>query len=393
MVRISLRHIIFTLLTGIFIHCSHSGDRVPLVNPDQKLDNPKDSIFIEQFEQTIREELLPSTPGMAVAVVKAGHILLNQGYGVKVIDKSDPVTPLTLFRIGSLSKGVAAVSAALLAEEQKLDWDQSLKNYLNDFNIKDTTKSDSILIKHILSHTSGFAYHTYTNLIEAGLPIATILNNFNKVHLIAIPGTQYSYQNAAFSLYQLVVEKITGKPYPEYLKQSLFLPWNMCQTGAHYMDMRKSENFAIPHRYREGAWNQSSLNSKYYNAVPAGGIHASITDMSHYMNQIIELLHRDPDHKIQEIFKPQIKTPVEWRYFSHWSQVDSASYGMGWRIVHQGSDDVYYHGGLVNNYRSEIAIFPKERMGVCFLYNSAPQNAKKSIPAFQKVYNKIFSSP
>ena len=115
------------------------------------------------------------SPGAAIALVYKGEIILLKGYGVKKAGEPDSVNHHTAFRLGSVSKGFASVLTGIMVEEGSLNWDDRVKSYLDDFKMKDTASENHLTVRHILSHTTGFPEHTYTDILDNGYEYEIII--------------------------------------------------------------------------------------------------------------------------------------------------------------------------------------------------------------------------
>ncbi len=307
-------------------------------------------------------------PGAAVVLVHDTSVLLMQGLGLRDVGKPDSVDVHTVFRLGSVSKGFASVLAGTLVDNGQLDWSDKVQAYVPDFVLSSPEQARRINIKHLLSHTTGLPYHTYTNLIEHGEAIPSVAKRFHDIPLIASEGDIYSYQNAAFGLIEEVAHTATGKNYPSLVIAQLLSPLNMRDASVTYEGITGDANRAKPHVRTTKSWRAYPVSSKYYNAVSAGGINASIADMAQWLQL---LLGNRPDvisqAALDTIFTPVVQTKNERRYFRSWPQVQEAYYGLGWRVLNCGPDTLVYHGGYVNSYRSEIAVNRQEKLAVCVL--------------------------
>ncbi len=340
--------------------------------------------YIKQFE-TILEET--NTPGAGLVVVKDEQILHLSGYGTKAAFSNDSVDIHTVFRIGSLSKGFASILAGILVEQGDLKWTDKVQEYVPEFVLKDEAQAKRVNLIHLLSQSSGLPYHAYTNLVEAGLDVRNIASQLKSVNLISKEGEIYAYQNAAYSLIGTVLEEVTKKSLSQVFKKELFQPLNTHNTSTDYNSLVNDDNLALPHSGGNGNWRNRKISKKYYNAIPAGGVNASIADMGEWLQL---LLGNRPDiisqKTLDEIFEPRINTRNRNRYFRNWSMVEDAHYGLGWRILTNERDTFIYHGGFVNGYRGEILIDPKEKLGICVLANAPSKLPNRSMPAFLKLY-------
>ncbi|WP_025667584.1 serine hydrolase domain-containing protein [Aquimarina megaterium] len=338
--------------------------------------------------------------GAAVAIVKCDSIIYVDGYGKRNIALKDKINKETIFRIGSVSKGFAGILTGIHVEEGLINWEDKIVDYVPEFQMANKEQTKKVTLSHVLSHTAGLPYHSFTNLVEDGLPITTIASYFKKVLPIDQPGNIYSYQNAVFALSGKVIEQVTGQSLREVIQNRIFEPLQMTSASASYEALKKSDNVAQPHQRIRRGWRPTRINKKYYNnAIAAGGINASITDMGKWMKF---LLGNNPEvmmpNTMRTVFSPKIQVGGRRQYYQKWPGYSKSSYGLGWR-VHSFVDadtkepsTIVHHGGSVNNYRSEIAIYPNEDLGICVLFNSQNKLAKDCIPTIYKMIQEIMTT-
>ena len=350
--------------------------------------NPHIEDVSQEFVTYLGRELDRSqTPGAAVVIVKDTTTLLLQCYGVKKWGTQDSIDPHTLFRIGSLSKGFSAVLASMLEEEGTIQWTDPVDSYVPSFQLMKEPGNKELTIQHILSQRTGLPRHAFTNLIEQRVDMNRIYREIRTVPLVGKVGEIYSYQNVAFNVIADISSKATGQSFPDLLCSRLFTPLEMGDASCTYQEILQSSNKSFPHYPYKKSWKMGKITSKYYNAVPAGGINASISDMEIWLKV---LLGTQPnivsEEVLDDVFQPRIFTNNRNRYFHRWPYLKKAYYAMGWRVVKDAQDTVVYHGGYVNGFRSEIAINRKEKVGICILSNAPTEFAPRAIPAFFDVY-------
>lgn len=335
--------------------------------------------------------------GAGVSIVRGDSIVISDGFGKRNITANDGVNGQTIFRLGSLSKGFAGVLAANLKNEGKLDWEDKVSDYIPEFQLGDRSNTDKITLANILSHTSGAPYHSYTNLVEAGLSLTDIAKHFKEVAPISNPGLMYSYQNALFALSGEMMHKATGHEITISLKKKFFKPLEMGSTTMDYESLVHAENVAIPHSQRRNSWKPKPLTNNYYNAVAAGGINASALDMAKWMRFLLgynpEIMSKSA---LEEAFNPFIEIKGHSKYYQRWPGHLSSHYGFGWRI-HKFVEDntnqektIWHHGGSVNNYRNEIAVYPEVDLGICVLLNNNSKLAKTVVPDLYKIVQEVY---
>lgn len=353
---------------------------IPVLPSPETLGAVRD--FDDYIERAIAQGL---APGAAVAIVQNGQTLLAKGYGRCSVVDPQTVNEHTIFRIASLSKSIAAFLTGRLVEKEVLNWNDPVDKYLPELCLKTDDQTQGLQLDHLLSHTTGLPYHTYTDQIEVGKTIPEIMALLADIELIGKEGTVYSYQNAAFSLIGEVIGSATGCSYEENLDFEVFEPLGMADASASLSAFRANPNAAMPHKSRgNGVWKQLAPSPKYYNAAPAGGVNASAADMAKYM---LAMLGNRPDliadETLSELGKPRIYTPVRYRYFNNWENLKKVYYGLGWRVLDLGNGEtLLYHGGYVAGYRSEILLSPKKGLGICVLFNGATDISDECIPRF-----------
>lgn len=333
--------------------------------------------------------------GAGVSIVQGDSIVLAEGFGKRKHNENDLVNGETVFRLGSLSKGFAGVLAADLKNEGYIEWKDRVIDYLPQFQLGDQDNTSQITLANILSHTSGTPYHSFTNLVEAGLPMETIASRFKEVAPISKPGAMYSYQNAIFALCGEVMRKATGNEISASLKNRFFTPLGMCSTSMDYNTLNQTVNVALPHAKRGKGWRSLKLTDNYYNAIAAGGINASAHDMAKWMRF---LLGHNPEvmdkSALAEAFTPFIEITGHHKYYHKWPGHKKSYYGFGWRI-HKFEEDgsektIWHHGGSVNNYRNEIAVYPEADLGICVLLSNNSKIARTVIPDLYQIVKGIY---
>jgi beta-lactamase class C len=328
------------------------------------------------------------SPGAAIAIVKNGRIIYGNGFGVKKVGTGDSINLHTTFRIASVSKTFAGVLTGKMVDQGKLNWEDNVQEYFPQFKLKNPDYAEKMQVKHILSQSTGLIQHAYTNFIEEGKDLNTMIAALADVKLTTEPGMLFSYQNVAYGIIEPVLESATGYDYNSLMKKEIFEPLSMKDASLDYKSMMMNNNIAYPNFPRRGGWSTGKISKTYYNVPSAGGINASISDMANYM---IAMTGHRPEiisqKVIDDIFEPQIKTRIHWKYFSRWKDYKKSHYGLGWRIVKNGESTIAYHGGYVNGFRSQLAINSDEDIGICVLTNSPTSYSSKLIPAFLRLFD------
>jgi beta-lactamase class C len=383
---------IIIILTVPFISSTRRGPannvlQLPVI---KRPANPHITELISDFENEVEDLMDKSgTPGAAIAIVKDSTVVYIKGFGKKASNSKDTIDAHTVFRIASVSKCFASFLTAILVEEKILSWEDRVVKYLPAFALKSPEQTQLLTISHVLSHTTGLPYHTYTNLVEEGLDLNTLLARLKEVNLSNSVGKEYSYQNVAYSVIGEVIHAASEKTYEAMMNEKVFDALQMNDASTDYNSLMANKNIAKPHRLAKKNWVPAKITDTYYNVSPAGGINASIDDMSKWM--IALLGHRKnvvSKKELMHTFSPAIEARSKNRNYRKMQRYTNSYYGLGWRILHYPNDTIVYHGGYVNGYRSEVALDPKDDIAICILANAPGQLADNGIPVFLNLFNK-----
>ena len=371
-----------------------------VVDPEEILQYNNHRIELNKALATYFKKALASKDivGAGVSIVRGDSIVISEGYGKRKSGENNNVDGETIFRLGSLSKGFAGVLAADLEDEGKIHWSDKVRDFIPDFQLGDEQNTDKITLAHILSHTSGTPYHSFTNLVDAGIPLREIAARFKEVKPISEPGALYSYQNAMFSLSAEMMRKVTGEGIADALQNRFFNPLGMCSTTTDYEILSHSPDIALPHVRTRRGWRSTKLTNSYHNAIAAGGINASAGDMAKWMRF---LLGHNPEimdkAALKEAFNPFVSLSENNKYYQRWPGHLRSYYGFGWRIHKFEEPDtekeytILHHGGSVNHFRNEIAVYPESDLGICVLLNSNSGLARTVIPDLYAIVQKIYA--
>ena len=311
-------------------------------------------------------------PGLALAIVQNGKVVLMQGYGVTGAPGGQPVTTDTVFRLASLSKAFAATLSAQLVAEDAMSWDSPIINQLPAFKLRDYASAKTVTVRDILSHRVGLTRNTYDRDLERDEPFPLLAERLSDAPMACTPGDCYAYQNVAFSLIGDLVFAATGDFFSHQVEKRIFHPLGMYNSTYGRDGLEGSASWARPHVRGGGGWVAVRPKESYYHVPPAAGVNSSIHDMAQWL--IAQSGHR-PDvltpTMLEQIHLPEVDTPGE-THGSPWrrERLNSAAYAMGWRVFNYSGHTLLFHGGAVQGYRGLIAFLPGEDVGIVALWNS-----------------------
>lgn len=388
--------LILIIVSGLVINFNAGHDTVEEVQVAQELiapplPNPYIERLLAEYEAEVTDMLADTqTPALAIAIVKDNTILFMKAYGVRDATKQDSVDVHTVFRLASVSKCFAPLLTGVLVKDSVLEWNDRVVQHLPDFELKSREDTDSLRLAHVLSHTTGLPYHTYTTLVEDGLELPAMLEQLRNVSTIARPGELYSYQNVAYSIIAEVIRARTGKTYEALMHEKIFSPLGMADASMNYESITQNNNVAQPHLHWRNGWKPTTISNTYYNVGPAGGVNASISDMAEWLKAMLggqeQIVSKET---LDKIFTPMIKARTRNRYFRKWVGRSDSHYALGWRVLNFKTDTLLYHGGYVTGYRSEVAIDRHSGVAICALSNGPGKLIDNVVPLFfNRFYHK-----
>ncbi len=314
------------------------------------------------------------TPGLAVGVVSGGKVLFAKGYGVKNLDTKAPITPKTVFQLGSVSKALSGTLVGILVHMGKLNLNTTLKNYLPHY----TFGHEAITLSHVVTHTTGIPRKGFNALIESEKKTRDeIHTQIARTPLSEDPGV-YDYHNAVFSLIDPIIERNLGIDFESALKTYLFDPLGMTSSSASHDALLACHDRAFPHKKAKmGHVACKSYRTGYYEVKPAGGINSNLEDMLKFLNAqlgyepstlnktTLSLIHTPRTHA-KDIF---LRNPINKKRFK------ASSYGIGWRVLDYKGYKIVFHGGWLKGFINIMAFIPEKDVGIVIL-----QNAETSAP-------------
>ena len=310
----------------------------------------------------------PHVVGLAVGIVENGRITFLSGYGEELAGSGRKVTPQTVFRWASVSKGVASTMIAKLAEEGKLSLEAPVARYSASMKLPGGMEHRAT-VGDLLSHRLGLYRNAYDNKLEEGGDTRFLRQTLAQLNLICLPGTCWSYQNVAYDGSSEIVEKVTGKPYPEAVREYLFDPLGMTSASMTRQGLVSAPSWAQPHN---AGRKPLEVLDTYYRVPAAGGVNSNIKDMALWMlAQMGQMPAVLSPKLLQTIQAPLVKTPGERRRMRKFlERLSDAGYGYGWRSYIYAGHRIVGHRGGVSGYRSLILFDPARKSGVVALWNS-----------------------
>ncbi len=327
--------------------------------------------------ERVREQF--DIPGIAVAIVKDGEVVLARGYGVREQGKPGAVDARTQFAIASNTKAFTAAALSMLADEGKLKLDDRVVDHLPSFRMSDPYVTGEMRIRDLLAHRSGLSLGAGDLLYWPATTYSTdeVVARLAKVPLKGGFRDRYAYDNILYAVAQQVIEQVSGQSYADFLRKRIFEPVGM--TGARFNadHLQPGDTPATGHAKYDFTQLRPVAPLTWANNSGAGGIYASVEDMAKWMN--VQLAGgRLPDGKPlfsqarqQEMWSVITPVPIPEPAVPELAAAkpDFAGYGEGWSLSSYRGQRLVWHTGGWPGMVSRLTLLPAHKLGVVVLTN------------------------
>ena len=311
-----------------------------------------------EFDKLLQDAFKPEGPGATVLVAQKGKIIYEKAFGMANLELSVPMNPHHVFRIGSVSKQFTGAAILQLAEQGKLSLQDDLTKFIPDY----PTQGKKITVEHLLTHTSGIK--SYTEMKEWDAEVqrkdftpAALVDFFKNQPMDFEPGTQWRYDNSGYVLLGYIIEKVSGQPYGEYVREHLFKPLGM--NRSYYGDV------APVIKDRVSGYSQADVEGTYANAAylsmtqpyAAGSLLSTVEDL--YTWTIA--LHGG------KVVKPESFKKATTSFIL--PDGTNTHYGYGLQMGNLLGSPTVEHSGGIHGFLSDLVYLPKEDICVAILTN------------------------
>jgi len=301
--------------------------------------------------------------GIAVGIYNRGQILLAKGYGLANVELNVPVKAETIFQSGSVGKQFTAAAIMMLVEEGKIGLDDSIVKYFPNA----PQSWQAIRVKNLLSHTSGLSEYESDERVGPNGPFYIRMDYtedelVNKIEALPIefkPGDKWDYRNTNYVLLGVIIHKVTGSFYADYLQQRIFKPLGMSSTRLiSEADIIPNRSAGYEHK-GEVIQNQSWV-SPTFNSTADGALYFNVLDVAKW----------DAALYGTKVLK-QSSLDQSWTVFLlNDGKPNSANYGFAWEITSVNSHKQIDHGGAWQGFRCHILRYPNDSISVVVLANA-----------------------
>jgi CubicO group peptidase (beta-lactamase class C family) len=306
---------------------------------------------VDKFVRAVMQER--QVPGAAIAVVRHGKIIKQQGYGTANVELDVPVTTRTVFEIGSVTKQMTAAAVMLLVEDGKINLDEKISAYLP--NTPEAWKR--VTVRNLLTHTSGIKSYTF---IGAGFELSKHLTRDEFIRALSAypldfePGSRYSYSNSGYNLLGFIIEAASQKSYWEFMRERIFQKLGMTHT------FDRDPKYIVKNRATGYELEKGAFTGRDYDLTDlfaAGAIISTVEDLAKW----------DMAWRGETLLKRESKAEA-WKPFVL-TDGKSNPYGFGWNVADFRGHRLISHSGSTAGFNSQISRFVDDDLTVIVLTN------------------------
>ncbi len=304
-------------------------------------------------------------PGAAVSIVQGQSVVYMKGFGVREMGKNEPVTPDTLFDIGSCTKAFTSAAIAILVDEGKMQWDGKVNEYIPFFHLRDPLADENVTIRDLLTHRTGVPP---TDLLWYVFPDASreqLIRRLASADSNVGFRTKFQYQNMMYVAAGYAVGQVTHSTWDDFVRTRIFQPLGMNASDTSSVDAEKSPDHASPHSQNPDGSVKVIPWHNIDNAGPAGSINSSARDMAKWMtlqlnNGMYDGKQLISDKNVREMQTPQMVIEpggeIPKVFFPDSTQL---SYGLGWFVQQYRGHQLILHAGDIDGFSTMVVLIPE----------------------------------
>jgi CubicO group peptidase (beta-lactamase class C family) len=328
-------------------------------------------------------------PGAAVAIIQEDNVVYLAGRGVRKLGHPEPVTPDTIFAIGSCTKAFTATAIALLADEGKMNWDDPVRKHLLCFRLADPLADRDVTIRDLLCHRTGVGGH---NLLWLHAPW-TIEETIRRTGLVEPSHSfrsTYDYNNIMYLAAGQAIGAASHSAWHDFVQRRLFDPLGMGAAVFTSSAAQKAPDHASPHRRRtDGKVQAVAWYNDDQQIRASGSIKASARDLGNWVRlqlgegifngkRIVSTANLTETRRAQIVERV---SPKEARELG----ITQRSYGLGWHLEDYHGRLMVEHGGAIEGFRAQVMLLPAEKLGIVVLSNLHTPNEAPAAIAYRLV--------
>jgi CubicO group peptidase (beta-lactamase class C family) len=330
-----------------------------------------------KVDEYIRAEMqAQQIPGLALAVIKDGKTVIARGYGLANVEHQVPVKPETIFQSGSTGKQFTATAVMMLVEEGKLSLDDKITKYFPD----GPEAWQKITVRHMLTHTSGMTDYPQDFDLRRDYAEDDLYQRIKPIPLAFQPGEKWSYSNLAYVMLGILIHKVSGKFYGDFLQERIFKPLEMT-TARLISESDIVPNRAAGYRVANGQLKNQDWVSPSLNTTADGALYLTIYDMAKWDAALYT------EKLLKKSSLEQMWTPVKL------NDGKTHPYGFGWALGQVRGHRVIEHGGAWQGFKAQISRYVDDKLTVIVLANQIRTNQSKLAHGVAALFNPDLAQP
>ncbi len=314
-------------------------------------------------------------PGLAIAVVKDGRIIVAKGYGVRELGKPEPIDANTIFDAASLTKAFTTAAIGSLVDEKKMSWDDPVRRYIPTIEFPDPYLTANVTMRDLLCHRTGIRA-TNSAWFFTGVNRSQLLGLIKNMEVAAPFRTRSLYSNLGFTVAGEAAARAAGTTWEDLITRRLIVPLGMKRTTATFTSAPAMGNIAAGHDLIKGVQRVTPREGVQRDVTaPAGAIQSSVADLAVWMNfQLGDGTFQDKRilsaETMNELHSPQIVVPTTAAFRTARQLKYFAAYGLGWQVFDYRGNQMLWHSGNGEGQVAYLALLPDSHFGVVVLVNS-----------------------
>ncbi|MEN8192182.1 MAG: serine hydrolase [Bacteroidota bacterium] len=326
-------------------------------------------------EFTERGMKLWNVPGMSVAVVKKDKILFQKGYGTTAIENGQSVDEHTLFAIASTTKAMVVAGILILVDEGKLSLDDLIIKHIPELHFEDPSLTQQVTVRDLLAHRTGLPSTDYWPFLQ-NTPLDEQLILLQKVQAFAPVRTRLIYQNTMFEIAGIVIERLSGLRWDEFLTKRLWKPIGMFETYSTRSQIGEEHSYVKPHFYFENQVIEARWDIPLNKSDASGSVWSSIHDMSLWAQFLLsngvtaDSTRLISKKSIEEMFEPhQLSATYDFYPTIELTKPNWRSYGLAWFQQDFQGRKIDYHTGSLSGLTAIIGLDRASNIAIIALGN------------------------
>jgi CubicO group peptidase (beta-lactamase class C family) len=315
-------------------------------------------------------------PGLSLAVVKNGEIVIAKGYGLANVEHQVPVKPETIFQSGSMGKQFTATAVMMLVEEGKLSLDDKITKFFPD----GPQAWQNITVRHLLTHTSGLGDYPEDFDLRRDYTEDELVQRIKTTPMAFQPGEKWSYSNLAYVMLGVLIHKVSGKFYGDFLQERVFKPLGMT-TARVISEADIVPNRAAGYRMVNGELKNQEWVSPTLNTTADGALYLTVYDLAKWDASLYT------DKLLKRSSLEQMWTPVKL------NDGKTYPYGFGWALNVVRGHRLIEHGGSWQGFKSQISRYVDDKLTIVVFANQARANPAKIAHGVAAIFDPQLTPP